>query len=166
MASPALSPAQQPYDFSPATTAALVALLASKADDGKFAIATAATKLRFSGYAPTWGTPYWPPPLTFPPTTAAMVRPLNASSALLYSWRAHYRGRRQGGQLCADSSQDSLARGLLAQQALEWMNAVDLRYPVSPTPNVTPDVAGLAVDAQGKIVGRLLGYTRPWVDPK
>ena len=165
MPTPALSPTSKPYDFSAATTAALVALLASKADDGKFAIASAATSQRFSGYAPTWGSPYWPPPLTFDPTTAATVRPLNASSARMYSWRAYYRGRRQGGQLCADLSQDNLARGMLAQQALGWMNAVDLRYPVNPSPNPTPDVAGLAVDPAGKIVGRLLGFTKPWIDP-
>jgi hypothetical protein len=159
---PALSPAGAPYDFSPATTTALVALVASKADDGQYGLTvTRPTSQRFSGYAPKWGTPYWPPELTFDPSTALLVRPQSAAQAALYQWRLRYRGRRQGGQLVADAAQDQLARGLMVQQALGWMNALDTRYGVGRTPNPEPDVSGMKLDPRGRVVGDLLGYAGP-----
>jgi hypothetical protein len=143
-----LSPASKAYDFLPATTAALVALIASKSDTGTFVInatAPGATNQRFSGYASyPYGKPRGIGPLlTFPPHLALLVRPASAATAVLYTWQTTYRQRTQGSQLVADQSQDNIARGLLAQQALDWMNAVDLRYPVSPTPNPNPDIAGV-----------------------
>lgn len=165
MPNPALSPASAPYDFSPATTAALVALVAGKADDGQFVIGAAPTALRLSGYAPKWGTPRQGPDLTFPPHAALLVRPRTPAAARLYTWQLVYRRRRQGCSLVADAAQDSIARGMLAQAAIDWMNALDMRYPVRPSPNPTPDVAGLALDPRGRVVGQLLGYVGPKVGP-
>ena len=162
---PSLSPASAPYDFSAATTAALVALLTSKADGAQFSLSSSTpTRLRFTGYA-TWqyATPGQLPPQGINPSLAASLRPASASTAVLYSWVAVYRGRRQGGSLVADQAYSAVANGVLAQQAIEWMNWLDLRYQVRPTPNPEPDVAGLALDPRGNIVGGLLGYKKPWI---
>jgi hypothetical protein len=166
---PFLSPASGPYGFDAATTAALVALLTSKADGQQFALGyttSARQQVMFTAYSSwQWGTPGQLAPFGFQPTAAAIVKPTSAATARLYAWQAAYRGRRQGGQLAADAAYDALARGMLAQQAIEWMNSIDLRYGVSPSPNPTPDVAGLALDPRGNIKGTLLGYAGPKVDP-
>lgn len=159
---PQISPASGPYGFDAATTAALVALLTSKADGGQFALTVTATNLRFTGYAQDLpGKPGQLAPMGFPVAAAAIVRPSGPATARLYAWSAVYRQRRQGGQLVADAAQDSIARGMVAQQAIEWFNWVDVRYPVSPTPNPRPDIAGLALDARGRVIGSLLGYAGP-----
>jgi hypothetical protein len=162
---PHLSPASGPYDFLPATTLALVALIASKADDGQFLITfEQPTTARFTGYAAwQWSTPGVGAPFGFSPGVALLLAPSSPSAARLYSWHLVYRQQRQGGQLCSDQAQDSIARGLCAQQAIQWMNSLDLYYGVQRTPNPQPDVAGLALNPQGQIIGSLLGYTGPKV---
>jgi hypothetical protein len=160
---PHLSPATGPYDFSPSTTAAIVALVASKADDGLFSVAyQQPTSLRFTGYA-TWqyATPGQLAPFGASPTIALLLAPVTPASARLYSWSLIYRQHRQGGNLCADQAQDSIARGLLAQAALQWMNSLDLYLGTLAIPTARPDVAGLALDPQGRIIGSLLGNVGP-----
>jgi hypothetical protein len=167
MATPHLSPASGPYDFSPGTTASLLALVASKADDGVFSVtATNPTIARFTGYgdggqyATTPGQ-CLPPGLN--PSLSLLLRPRNPSSATRYSALARYRGRTQPFSLVADSALSVFTSNLLAQQALEWMNGLDLLYPVNRVPNPTPDVAGLALDPRGNIIGKLLGNVGPKV---
>ena len=163
---PHLSPASGPYDFAPSTTAALVALIASKADNQQFEIVyQQPTPVFFTGYA-TWrySAPGQPAPFGFSPSIGLLVAPVSAATARLYSWQLVYRQQRQGGDLCADQVQDSIARGLLAQQAIGWMNALDLYYGAQATPNPRPDIAGLALDPQGRIIGSLAGYRGPKVE--
>jgi hypothetical protein len=167
MAKPHLSPASGPFDFSPASTASLLALVAAKADDGLFSVkVTNPTNARFTGYGDCgqWATvPGQCRPPGLNPSLSLLLRPRTPASATLYSALARYRGRAQPFSLVADSALSVFTSNLLAQQALEWMNGLDLLYPVNRVPNPEPDVAGLALDPRGNIIGKLLGYQGPKV---
>jgi hypothetical protein len=162
---PHLSPASGPYDFSPATTAALLALVASKADNGVFAVSIQPTNVRFTGYGDSaqYAKPGQCRPPGLSPSLALLLQPASPATARLYSATVIYRGRTQPFALCADQAKDVYVSNILAQQALEWMNGLDLLYPVNRAPNPVPDVAGLALNPQGQIIGSLLGYAGPKV---
>lgn len=100
----------------PASVAALVEQARSRTFDGVFEITAEATDYRLSGQGT--GLP-----------AAESVRPLSAATARLYSWRANYRRRLLSGSLVADVAFDTIARGLLAQQALDYFDQVERRYP-------------------------------------
>jgi hypothetical protein len=102
--------------FDPASVAALVASVRARTDDGQFTIASAATPYRKTTLGQ--GIP-----------AAASLAPSSPATATLYTWTALYKRRRLSGSLVADSGYALLAQGLLAQQATDFMNAVDVKYP-------------------------------------
>lgn len=123
-----------PIDYSYATTAILTNEIILQADNGQFAINVANTNLRYSGF--NHG---------FPPAIASALAPRTPANARLYSWWLPYRQRYRTEQLVVDVNQDELARAVLTQSAIKWMNALNLRYAVRPTPNPDPDVGGVFV---------------------
>jgi|SRR6266850_5381045 len=102
--------------FDAASVAVLVAQAAARTRDGKFVIDAQAT-------------PYRASPQTSGIPAAALLAPLSAAGARLYSFQADYRRRVVSGSLVADVAFDLVARGLLAQFALDQFDYVDRRSP-------------------------------------
>jgi len=102
--------------FDPASVATLTAAVQARTDDGQFSISSSATPYRQTTLGQ--GIP-----------AAAALAPSSPASARLYTWTAIYKRRRLSGSLVADAGYALLAQGLLAQQAADYMNAIDVKYP-------------------------------------
>lgn len=122
----------QPLD--PASVASYVAAAKARTDDGQFAVTVAPTSC-FFGASPN-----------VPDTIAQLYRPSSPSSARLAQWRARYRYRVLSAWLVADLAHATQATGLLALIALDLMNYVDLRYPITSLAPFNPALGGKPQD--------------------
>lgn len=102
--------------FDAASVAALVAQAAARTFDQSFVITAEATARLLTSTSA--GIP-----------AAASIAPIATASARFYSFQANYRRRLVSGSLVADVAYDLIARGLLAQYALDQFDYVDRRYP-------------------------------------
>lgn len=106
----------------PASTAALVASLASMADDGEFVLESAPTFFRLLGPALSPG--------MYP--AALVVQPAPGEQAYLVGFAMMYRRQVFRGLLVCGLANVPTAKGLLAQNAQYQVQVYDQRHPVTP----------------------------------